>query len=86
MIDFLWGGSAAAAAAAGLFFFRFWRETRDRLFLWFAVAFWLLATSWFLLSTMSPPAENRHYVYALRLAAFLLIIAGIVEKNRAPRA
>jgi hypothetical protein len=26
--------------------------------------------------------ESRHYVYVLRLLAFLLLIAGIVDKNR----
>ena len=29
-----------------------------------------------------PPSETRHYFYLLRLGAFLLIIVGIVAKNR----
>ena len=36
------GAIVMGYAVAGLFFARFWRQTRDRLFLIFAIAFWLL--------------------------------------------
>jgi hypothetical protein len=71
-----------AATAAGVIFLRFRRETGDRLFAYFAIAFWLLAASWTLLGIATPSAENRPYVYALRLIAFVLIISAIVDKSR----
>lgn len=77
--------AGTAAGVAGLCFLRFWRDTRDRLFVFFAVAFWLLALSWMLLAFLSPNEETRPYVYAIRLAAFALIIAAIVDKNREGR-
>lgn len=83
IIPFLQTVSATAAAAAGLFFFRFWRESRDRLFAFFGAAFWVLALSWALLALIDPSDETRPYIYAIRLVAFLLMIVGMVDKNRA---
>jgi hypothetical protein len=77
--------AGTAALVAGLCFLRFWRDTRDRLFVFFAVAFWLLALCWMLLALLSPTEEMRPYIYAIRLAAFGLIIAAIVDKNREAR-
>lgn len=69
---------------AGLFFLRFWRDTRDRLFAVFAAAFWLLALQRALLALLAVPGEDGSvWLYVLRLVAFLLILAGIVDKNRA---
>ena len=82
IIPFLQTVSATAAVAAGLFFFRFWRESRDRLFAFFGAAFWMLAVSWALLALINPSDETRPYIYAIRLVAFLLLIAGMVDKNR----
>lgn len=81
-IVFLQGVTAAGAWAAGLFFFRFWEESRDRLFLYFGAAFWLLALSWSLLGLFSPTEEQRPYIYALRLLAFVLIIVAMIDKSR----
>jgi hypothetical protein len=77
--------AATAAWANGMFFFRFWRDTGDRLFAWFGGAFCLLAASWITLAVVNPTAEARPYIYALRLVAFLLIIVAMIEKNRPPR-
>src|SRR5262245_60048104 len=44
--------AATAGWTAGLFFFRFWRDTRDRLFLLFGTAFWLLSLTWVLLALL----------------------------------
>lgn len=85
LIVFLQGFSAAGAWAVGLFFLSFWRETRDRFFAYFAIAFWMLAGSWLLLGLVSPTEERRPFIYLLRLAAFLLIIAATIDKNRGPR-
>ena len=85
LIPFLQTVSATAAVAAGLFFFRFWRESRDRLFGFFGAAFWVLALSWTLLALVNPTDETRPYIYAIRLVAFLLMIVGMIDKNRTIR-
>lgn len=85
MLDFLTGVNCVLAAIAGLFFLRFWRQTADRLFAAFAVAFWLLGAHWMCLALTSPAEEFRPLLYGIRLVAFTLIFAAIVEKNRAKR-
>jgi len=74
--------AATAAWANGLFFLRFWRDSRDPLFAWFGVAFWLLSGSWAVLAFVDIREETQPYVYGLRLIAFVLLIIGIVAKNR----
>ena len=81
-VIFLNAVSATAAAAVGLLFFRFWEQSRERLFAFFSAAFWLMALCWGLLGLLNPNDETRPYIYAIRLLAFLLIIVGIVGKNR----
>jgi hypothetical protein len=83
--QFLWGALAMACAVAGLFFLKFWRATRERLFLVFAAAFWVLGANWVALAIADPSEESRHYLYVVRLVAFLLLIAGILDKNRKRR-
>ena len=82
LLGFLWGGSAVASWVAGLFFVTFWRRTRDRFFLIFAIAFWLLSLNWLGLALTSPQDEARTLFYLVRMLAFLAIIAAIVDKNR----
>ncbi len=78
----LQGMLAAACGVAGLFFLRFWKTTGDRLFVFFALAFWVLGAHWAVLGIASPAAESRYYFFLPRLLAFLLIIVGIADKNR----
>lgn len=82
MGDFLYGASAMGCAVCGLYFLRFWRESTDRLFLLFALAFWLLAVNYTLLGTIQFANESRVYVFGVRLLAFCLIVYGIIDKNR----
>jgi hypothetical protein len=82
---FLWGALAMASATVAVFFLRFWTQGRDRLFLFFALGFATFGLHWLWLGIVAPPVESRHYLYLLRLLAFLLIIAGIVDKNRTTR-
>jgi hypothetical protein len=82
VLPFLHGLIAMGLWVAGLFFLRFWRDTRDRLFAILAAAFWTLATNFIALGLLQPDDETRHYAYVVRLAAFLLIIGGVVDKNR----
>jgi hypothetical protein len=81
---FLWGALAATGMLAGVYFLKFFLRSRDRLFLAFALAFWLLALNWTVLAIGNTPDESHHYVMVIRLVAFLVLIAGIVDKNRRP--
>jgi hypothetical protein len=76
------GAIVMGYAVAGLFFLRFWRETRDRLFLIFASAFWILALQRLTLAFVRHMAEDYTGLYLVRLFAFLLILGAIVDKNR----
>jgi hypothetical protein len=85
MDQFMMGAMAMASWAAGLFFLRFWRDTHDRLFLIFAVAFWLLGATRIALAMMTTTAEEHQHIYLIRLAAFVLILVAIIDKNRPRR-
>ena len=76
------GGIAMAALVAGLFFLRFWRETRDRLFLFFGLAFFVEALNRVALALSARPSEGDLIFYVVRLCSFLLIIVGFLDKNR----
>ncbi len=83
MIDgFLVGVIATASLAAGLFFLRFWRDTRDSLFLAFGIAFLIEGVNRAVLIRTEHPNEGSPWVYLVRCFAFLIILAGIVNKNR----
>jgi type IV secretory pathway component VirB8 len=82
MREFVAGGSFLAAAMIAPYFLVQWTRSRDRLFLAFGLAFAVLAIHYFLLPFFLPSAEDEPAVYAIRLVAFGLIIAGVVDKNR----
>ena len=82
----LLGALALAAWVAGLFFLRFWRLSRDRIFIFFCAAFWLLGVNWLSLAVIHWVPETRHQAYIVRLLAFVLIIVGVIDKNRRGRA
>ena len=83
LYDFLAGMLSCGFFIAALFFLRFWRQTGDSLFASFAGAFALLGSGQGLLSLGGFPAEERSWIYLIRLSAFLLILAAIYSKNRA---
>lgn len=85
MNDFLTGASATAAWVVAMFLFKFWRKSKDRLLLLFSLAFLVLGLDWLLVTIIRPDRETRHFVYAFRLVAFGLILAGILDKNRRGR-
>ena len=82
VIQFMLGAIVACCAVAGIFFLRFWRKTRDRLFGLFSLAFWVLAGNWAALA-FTRADEVRTWLYAIRLVAFLVILFAIIDKNRA---
>jgi hypothetical protein len=78
---FLLGVIATASVAAGGFFLKFWRQTRDTLFLAFGVAFIIEGLNRAALLLFEHPNEAHPAIYVIRLAAFLTILAAIVNKN-----
>ena len=82
MNQFLFGVLAAFAVTIALFFLKFLRESKDRLFGFFSAAFAVLAVDWTAHAIVVPRHESQHYLFLFRLLAFLLIIAGIIAKNR----
>jgi Family of unknown function (DUF5985) len=82
LFDFLSGAITMGFLVAGFFFLRFWKRTRDSLFLAFAAAFWLLGLGQALLAFTEIPVEERSWLFLLRLAAFSLILVSIWRKNR----
>lgn len=83
--DFLGGAITMGFAVAALLFLRFWRRTRQSLFLTFAGSFVLLSLAQAVLTLGQIPTENRSWVYLLRLAAFLLILGALWSQNRRGR-
>lgn len=83
LLAFLSGAVTLGFATAALFFLRFWRDTREELFLAFSAAFLLLGVGQAILALGGIPDEQRSWVYLVRLVAFLTIILAILRKNRA---
>lgn len=82
MDQFLSGAIAMGFAVAGLLFLSYWRRLRERLFLTFAVSFFLLAINYTLLTLTQIPVEERSLLFLVRLLAFALIIVAIIQSNR----
>lgn len=82
MYEFTSGVLFFGFAVVALCFLRFWRKTGDRLFAIFAVSFGLMAVSRSLLGFMRVQEDAYPYVYMLRLFANIVIIYGIIDKNR----
>lgn len=79
---FLLGVIATSSVTAGVFFLRFWRDTRDSLFLCFAIAFIAEGINRTLMLLFRQPNEGSPWIYVVRFFAFLLILIGILYKNR----
>lgn len=85
MTYFLAGAVCMGLFVAGLFFLRFWKSSRDRFFLLFAISFWVEAVNRALItyaSVHSTDPETIPLLYVIRLAAFGLILFAIYDKNR----
>jgi hypothetical protein len=78
----LGGALTLASALASLFFLRFWRDSRDRLFFFFSCAFVAFTANWIVLALSPHLPETAPAAFLPRLLGFLLIIAGIIDKNR----
>ncbi|HTJ45783.1 MAG TPA: DUF5985 family protein [Kofleriaceae bacterium] len=76
------GARIGLCLVVALGFLRLGRRSADRLYYAFAIAFVLLAANWTLLGVGAASGDHSAAAFLPRLLAFLLIIAGIVDKNR----
>ena len=81
MFQFLSGMTTAGFLIAALFFFRFWRRTKDSLFANFGVSFILFAIGQAASLVANVPHDDKTWVYLLRLAGFILLLVAIFCKN-----
>ncbi|HEY7639865.1 MAG TPA: DUF5985 family protein [Steroidobacteraceae bacterium] len=80
---FLLGVIVIASLAASAFFLKFWRQTHDKLFLGFSAAFAIEGINRLAFLFLDNPNEGNPLIYTIRLFSYLLILAAIVNKNRA---
>ena len=83
LADFTAGLLVMGYLITALFFSRFYRDARDRLFLWFAAGFILLAVQRSALAMADAFPVDPIWYYVIRLVAFVLFLAAIIDKNRA---
>lgn len=81
MRDVVLGALAMGFAVAGLFFLRFWRETHERLFGYFAIALFVLSANRVGFALFADHDRRGDYLYWIRLIAFVIILCAIVDKN-----
>ena len=79
---FLLGVIVTASLTAAGFFWRFWRQTRDSLFLAFAAAFFIEGLNRTAFLFIDKPNEGSPIIYIVRLLTYLLLLGAIVAKNR----
>jgi hypothetical protein len=82
IVPFLHGMLAMGCGIVAAFFLRFWRQSADRLFVFFAAAFAILSVDYVMLGLLSSATEWRLPVFAVRVSAFIVILIGIADKNR----
>lgn len=79
---FIAGMQVMACFVIGLHFLKFWRLSKDRFFIWFAVGFWTFGIGWVLRAVHPGASEHGYWGYVPRLVAFSMIIIAILDKNR----
>lgn len=77
----LLGALAALSLVAGIFFFKFWRKTRDSLFLAFAASFTIRAFNDAGRASMAHPNEGALWSYMINIGSSLLILIAIATKT-----
>ncbi|HEY3706493.1 MAG TPA: DUF5985 family protein [Terracidiphilus sp.] len=78
---FLLGFIVACSLAASLFFLRFWKSTRDPLFLAFTAFFAIQAVNYGMLLTVEHPNEGNFTHTIIRFLAVLGLLAAMAWKN-----
>jgi hypothetical protein len=79
---FLLGVIVSASLVAAAFFLKFWKQTRDPLFLAFGAAFLIEGLNRTCFLFVDSPQEGSNLIYGVRLLSYLLILAAIAYKNR----
>lgn len=78
------GVISTCSLVAVLFFLRYWRRTRDIIFLAFAYAFGIQVFDRIAL-LYGNPADEFPWTYMVRLSGYVLILAAIIYKNLSKR-
>lgn len=81
MYDFLTGVATAGFLIAAVFFFRFWKTTRDWFFAILGIAFVLFAANQAATVLLEVSREEQSWIYVLRLLGFALLLVAIALKN-----
>jgi hypothetical protein len=78
---FLLGFITACSLLAALYFLRFWKSTRDFLFLAFALFFALQGLSVAMTAALPQPNMSSPWIFVARLAAIVVVLAAIVKNH-----
>jgi uncharacterized protein DUF5985 len=81
MMSFFHGMVTMGFIFAGLFFLRFWRRTKESLFVIFALASWLLALNQVFLAAAWHENPLLGWEFLPSLGAFGLLMLAILIKN-----
>lgn len=84
MMQMLSGAIAMGSLLIALFFVRFWRNSGDRFFLYFALSFLIEGLHRGYTGLIPQQSESSPLHYLVRLLAYALILWAIWEKNRPP--
>jgi hypothetical protein len=79
---YLLGVIATASLVAGAYFLKFWRQTRDPLFLGFACAFLIEGINRTCFLFVTNPETGSVTLYTVRLLSYVVILVAIAHKNR----
>ena len=82
IVGFLIGVIVTASLTASLYFLKFWKQTRDPLFLAFSAAFLIEGINRLPRLFVDHAAESSPTTYLVRGFAFLLLLGAILYKNR----
>jgi uncharacterized membrane protein HdeD (DUF308 family) len=79
--DMMAGAIVMASILIALFFVRFWRDSGDRFFLYFALSFLIQGVHRAVITFSAATHEDAPLHYVVRLLAYGLILWAILEKN-----
>lgn len=79
---FLLGVISTLSLVSAAFFIRFWRKTREWLFLAFGFAFLIEGLNRMSFLSLDDPQGGNIVAYSIRLVSYLLILAAIAHRNR----
>jgi hypothetical protein len=81
MNDLIAGAVCMGSLLIALFFLRFWRDSRDRFFLYFSASFFIEGLHRLYSALHDAGGEDSPLHYLIRLLAYGLILWAILEKN-----